>query len=233
MQCIYKIDINDRYYIGSTKNLRNRKRLHLVKLRKQYHPNKFLQNLYNKHGEEAFKFSVVEVLNEDIEKQFEIEQQYLDKHFGQENCVNLSPVAGGGQLYNPTPETIQKQLDTRLANGNWFSSSRYPKEAIEANKGSKRSEAFCKYRSELNKERNKDPETLKRFKESAKRGRDKRWNDYNKPFILIKNDIEYGPYRTQTEVVREGLMSNVSLSQLFSGKKTQVKGFRIKKLFDN
>lgn len=227
MRCIYRIDINDRYYIGSTINFEERKRIHLVKLKNQNHPNKFLQNLYNKYGENSFKFLIVELL-EDSVNPLEIEQPYLDKHFGQEHCVNLSPIAGGGQLYIPTEETIKKGIETKKRTGKWGKNP-YPKEAIAANTGSKRSKEFCDRMSVWKKEEYKNnSEQLKKLRDASDKGRENRWKNAAKPFILIKNDKEYGPFNYQFEVVDAGLMSNVSISQLFLGKKKIAKGYQIK-----
>ena len=229
MRCIYRIDINDRYYIGSTDNLKNRKRLHLIKLKKQYHPNKFLQNLYNKYGEELFIFTVIESVDGDIDL-LKVEQTYLDEHFGKENCVNLSPIAGGGFYYIRTPEIIQKQLDSRRNNGNWYNAANpYPKEAIAANTGSKRSKEFCDKMSKWKRDEYKNnPDQLKKLRDASDKGRQNRWEQYDKPFILIKNNVEYGPYKKQKEVYESGLLSNLSISRLFLGKLQQVKGFSIK-----
>lgn len=227
MRCIYKIQINDRYYIGSTCNLIERKRLHLIKLKSENHPNRFLQNLYNKYGEGSFIFSVIKLIGENLDT-LEVEQPYLDEHFGQENCVNLSPIAGGGFYYVRTPEIIQKQLDTRMKNGNW-NHGRYPTAAIAGNIGSTRSDEFCENMSNHKKEfYANNPDNLKKFKEAASKGRENRWNDYNKPFVMVKDDKEYGPYRTQLECLKEIPISNVSLSQLFKGQKQIVKGYSIK-----
>jgi hypothetical protein len=227
MRCIYKIEINDRYYLGSTTNFDNRKRLHLVKLRKNYHPNKFLQNLYNKYGEYSFRFSIIEEIDDGIDP-LNVEQIYLDEHFGHENCVNLSPVTGGGFYYKRTPESITKCLDTRLKNGNWFSGARYPKEAIAANTGSKRSEEFCNSMSNTKKELYKNsPDRLEDFKKVAAKGRLNRWERDKKPFILYRNGLVVGRFDFQTEVFSQGLMSNVSINQLCVGKKKSVKGYTL------
>lgn len=229
MRCIYKIQINDRYYIGSTCDLVERERLHFTKLRSAQHPNKFLQNLYNKYGEYTFKFSVVEVIDDDVDT-LEVEQPYLNEHFGQENCVNLSPIAGGGKIYTPNSYTINKGLDTKRSTGNWGGNP-YPSQAIAVNTGSIRSDEFCENMSNHKKEfYQNNPDKLESFKQSAAKGRKNRWNDYNKPFIIFdsNNDFEYGPFRTQKECLEIIPISNVSLSQLFSGKKQTVKGFSIK-----
>lgn len=227
MRCIYRIDINDRYYIGSTNNLENRKRLHFAKLRKQYHHNKFLQNLYNKYGADVFKFLIIELVDEDVDI-LGVEQTYLDNHFGTENCVNLSPIAGGGQLYIPNEYTIGKQMETKKRNG-VYGGNPYPKEAIAANTGSKRSKEFCDKMSAWKKEEYKNnPEQLQKLREVSNKGRENRWKNAAKPFVLIKDSKEYGPFNYQFEVVDVGMMSNVSISQLFLGKKKIAKGYQIK-----
>lgn len=229
MRCIYRIDINKRYYIGSTINLKERKRTHFTKLRGQYHPNRFLQNLYNKHGEKKFKFSVVEILSDGVNP-LEAERPYLEEHFGKENCVNLTHIAGGGQLYTVSPETIQKQLDTRLNNGNWYPTvKRFPVEAISANTGSKRSPEFCKKMSDMLLKRHKEtPDNYKKFKDAATNARKIRWDSYDRKFVLIKDNIEYGPFKTQTEVFKKKILSQLSISRLFLGKLNMVKGYSLR-----
>ena len=232
MQCIYKIQINDRYYIGSTKNFKTRTQNHLAKLGNSTHHNAFLQNLYNKYGKDSFKFSVIEELEGDIDHQFLTEQKYLDVHFGQEDCVNLCPIASGGFYYVRTPEIIQKQLDTRMRNGNWYAAAgRYPKEAIAANTGSKRDDDFCENMSIIKKKLYEDnPEKKAALKEVAARASKNRWERDSVPFWLWKDGCKYKQYTTQMQVWKDdGVMSQVSISQLFSGKKTSVKGYTLTK----
>jgi len=52
ISCIYKITnlIDNKIYIGSTKNLRKRKIKHISKLNLNYHHNSFLQKDYNTYG---------------------------------------------------------------------------------------------------------------------------------------------------------------------------------------
>ena len=60
---IYKIinKFNGRIYIGSAKRFIERWKSHTSSLRTQKHSNKFLQADFNKCGEDAFVFEVVEV----------------------------------------------------------------------------------------------------------------------------------------------------------------------------
>jgi len=60
---IYKIQSlikPERFYIGSTGNIKKRKYEHLCRLRKNKHPNKKLQYHYNKYGELDLQFTVIE-----------------------------------------------------------------------------------------------------------------------------------------------------------------------------
>ena len=55
---IYKITnkTNGNYYIGSASIICNRWWIHISKLRKNCHSNKYLQNAFNKYGESNFEF---------------------------------------------------------------------------------------------------------------------------------------------------------------------------------
>ena len=57
---IYKItnNINNKFYIGSSKNITKRFKEHKWRLKNNKHPNNKLQNSWNKYGEENFKFEV-------------------------------------------------------------------------------------------------------------------------------------------------------------------------------
>lgn len=69
--------INNKFYIGSAKNLYTRFSQHLRELNKNRHRNSFLQRSWNKHGREAFRFEVLEFI-EDWSKLRIIEQKYID-----------------------------------------------------------------------------------------------------------------------------------------------------------
>ena len=75
---VYKITniVNGKFYIGSSNDIKARWRQHKDKLRVNKHGNTYLQNAWNKYGEENFLFEVVEEC--DPEFQFEREQYYLN-----------------------------------------------------------------------------------------------------------------------------------------------------------
>lgn len=89
-QGIYKIInvINNKFYVGSAVDFTKRKRRHWWALRSQRHANKHLQAAWNKYGEDAFKFVIVEEIpvGSDI---LAAENVWLKEHVGKEYCYNL------------------------------------------------------------------------------------------------------------------------------------------------
>jgi group I intron endonuclease len=101
---IYRIInvVNGKFYIGSTATLGFQKRWysHLKNLKSGNHPNQHLQHSWNKHGEQNFKFEILEhcLPNECITR----EQYYfntLHPHF------NILTVAGSVRGYRHTSHT--------------------------------------------------------------------------------------------------------------------------------
>lgn len=77
---IYKItnSINNKFYIGSSKNIERRFYIHKSKLKNNDHANIILQRSYNKYGD-VFKYEIIEenIKTEDL---LIVEQKYLDKY---------------------------------------------------------------------------------------------------------------------------------------------------------
>ena len=80
---IYKIRniLNNKCYIGCTKNFEIRYTKHLSSLRNQKGVNKHLQNAWNKYGEENFVFEIIEALDpmedkKELNKVLNIKEQY-------------------------------------------------------------------------------------------------------------------------------------------------------------
>lgn len=51
--------VDDKRYIGSTVNFKNRKRFHFSLLVRNIHHNQYIQNAYNKYGKENFEFQIL------------------------------------------------------------------------------------------------------------------------------------------------------------------------------
>lgn len=86
---IYKIRnvVNGKFYVGSAVDTRTRFRQHRKLLRKGTHHCKHLQAAWNKYGEDAFKFEVVEHVGcrEQLESR---EELWLTEHVGKPYCYN-------------------------------------------------------------------------------------------------------------------------------------------------
>lgn len=75
-----------RCYVGSSNDVQRRKREHFAKLRRGVHPSRYLQAAWAKHGENAFKFLVLEEVAERT-LLGEREQVHLDAN--KERLLNL------------------------------------------------------------------------------------------------------------------------------------------------
>ena len=119
---IYSITctINNIVYIGSTEiSFKRRWKKHKQRLRHNYHENSYLQNSWNKYGEDNFKFEILEYC--DILKQFELEQYYLDIRKPKYNFeAKVIPFTG---RIVPIEQRlkISKTLKKKYANGEIFS----------------------------------------------------------------------------------------------------------------
>lgn len=83
---IYKIinTINNKVYIGQTKNTKNRWQQHKSTLKHNRHENPYLQNSWNKYGEENFQFEIIvftENYNEEEKKYIKLYNS-TDPKFG-------------------------------------------------------------------------------------------------------------------------------------------------------
>ncbi len=84
-----------KFYIGSAQNLRKRWADHRNGLIRQDHGNAKLQRAWNKYGEEAFRFEVIELVLTPF--LLEREQYWLDKTQAVKKGFNIAPTAGSTQ----------------------------------------------------------------------------------------------------------------------------------------
>ena len=103
---IYKIINleNQKFYVGSTNNIKVRFRQHRKLLRGNRHHCKHLQASWNKYGEKKFTFVVIEevVNKEDLQA---IEERYLVEHVGKEYCYNTGHSADAPWRNAPSEKT--------------------------------------------------------------------------------------------------------------------------------
>lgn len=112
--CIYTITRvvegkSDKIYIGSAVDYKKRFNQHKSDLRKGIHVNNYLQNSWNKYGEKAFKFEILEFV-EDIDVLIEREQYYLDLYqtFAPYGGFNILKDAGSVLGYKHSEESLKK-----------------------------------------------------------------------------------------------------------------------------
>lgn len=92
--CI-KSNINDKVYIGQTKNFKGRILDHKCKLRNRYHCNKLLQEDYEKYGESNFTFKVLDTCTTRLEAK-KLETFYINKFGGKDSgyVYNMQDLVG-------------------------------------------------------------------------------------------------------------------------------------------
>lgn len=100
---------DDHYYGGRSATLDRRWRSHWELLKAGSHYNRRMQAVFNLHG--RFEPEVLQEAGPGVDLRAE-EQKWLDAHFRQPGCVNLSPDSDGG-CEGHTEETRQKMSKTR------------------------------------------------------------------------------------------------------------------------
>lgn len=118
---IYCIEntVNGKKYIGMAANIAARWRSHKCNLRKGKHVNQHLQRAWDKYGESAFSFYVVEELPED--ELCDAEIAYIEKLDTFGHGYNLT-AGGDGQFHRHLTDAQKKHLseiNTGEKNPNW------------------------------------------------------------------------------------------------------------------
>lgn len=119
MEYIYIIENNKtgKFYIGRTNDPSARKRCHLSELRRGIHGNPRLQASFNKHGESAFEFKVVDSATPELInakesewfKAFDENKEYLyNCHF---------ETFGGPKICKPLPKETAQKISKSIKDG--------------------------------------------------------------------------------------------------------------------
>lgn len=85
--------VSNKLYIGQTRNLKNREICHFSALRNGKHHNKYLQRAFNRDGEDAFHFIVLEKCP--VEELDERERQYIKSFRSMDNTLGYNLESGG------------------------------------------------------------------------------------------------------------------------------------------
>lgn len=102
---IYKIEnqVNGKVYVGSTNNFGRRFYIHKCLLHSDDHFNDHLQNSWNKHGEESFKFQIIVKISDNY--LLIAEQYWIDKLNAYQEGYNIARYANRVKL---SEETLNK-----------------------------------------------------------------------------------------------------------------------------
>lgn len=108
MTGIYAIHnkVNDKYYIGQTKDIKNRWMQHRSRLKCETHENNHLQAAYNTYGADSFEYLVLEECS--IDQLNAREQYYVEKYNAYNNGYNQDKGGAGCIGYKHTEEEIAK-----------------------------------------------------------------------------------------------------------------------------
>ena len=90
---IYKISTPTKFYFGSSVRIERRWVEHRHFLNAGQHANPIMQASWDKYGEAAFTFEVVELCSP--EEVLKVEQRYLDFCVGLPDCMNIAETASG------------------------------------------------------------------------------------------------------------------------------------------
>ena len=111
MYFIYEIKniINNKRYIGYTKDIEVRKKRHFKELHANKHHSILLQRAYNKYGPDCWEFNIITTF---IEKDCALAWEYILINDDFDNNYNTSRVAEGGDKisYHPNRENIVSSI---------------------------------------------------------------------------------------------------------------------------
>lgn len=109
-QGIYEIrnKLNGKVYVGSSIDIEKRWRKHHSTLRRRQHGNPHLQAAWNKYGEGAFVFAVLEVVEDGA--LLATEQGYLDELFASGDCYNMGQDATAPWLGRTHTDAARRKL---------------------------------------------------------------------------------------------------------------------------
>lgn len=203
---IYKIinKVNDKYYVGSSKNIYKRWNEHKSDLNRLRHKNSYLQKSYNKHKLNNFDFIILETIPPN--KLIEVEQKYLDiAKQEKDKCYNLNFLADRLEMTD--------EIRRKIGNGN---------------KGHKMTLSNKLILMEFTKNRVFSEEYRRKISKGTKlhTPRGKNNHRYNHTIYTFKNintsDVFTG---THNEFKIKYNLSHGNLSNMIIGKRKSIKGW--------
>ena len=136
--------LNNKYYIGSSLNIRRRLQCHSSRLNRSTHNNLHLQSAFNKYGRKAFVFSILETCEPIIDTLTFLEQKYLDL----KPEYNISPTAYSNCGYRHSLNSRKKMSKSRTGKPKLIHKTTYAHPDPIKNKNYQHKELFipvCQY----------------------------------------------------------------------------------------
>ena len=136
---IYKIRnlIDEKFYIGSSKDIDHRWTCHKRRLNNNEHDNPILQNAWNKYGKDSFVCEVIELVDNNPKLLFEREEYYFKMLNPHNNGYNIETEAKGGDAITNSPNReafIEKMKIINRGENNGMYGKTHSKDAIKKQK---------------------------------------------------------------------------------------------------
>lgn len=198
---LYLIRLSDtHYYGGRAKHFKVRWRRHLTALQKGSHTNAYMQSVFNKY--ERFDPEILRPIPS-LEGMIEAERTWLDQHFGQPGCLNLSRCPTNNT--HLSPEARAKISATNTGRKQHPDAIR---RSAESRRGLKQSEEHRRKNSLGHMGITLSEETRRKMSQnSARKG--KSINDALRAGIVASNKLRAG--ETRSPEVRERISKTLSL----------------------
>jgi group I intron endonuclease len=140
--------LNNKIYIGSATNFKNRWKAHKSHLSNGKHHSIYLQRAWDKYGEANFLFEILELVDKD--ELITVEQSWLDRTKCYESTIgyNMSKFAGSRKGVKATEETKKKMSASQKGNKNSLGHkhSDVSKQKMKENKDYTRTDEFKEMR---------------------------------------------------------------------------------------
>lgn len=109
--------VNEKLYVGSSSNVKYRLWVHRHELRKNKHQNVYLQNAWNKYGEDSFRFEILFYCRK--ERLLEKEQKIIDRYQStwKDRGYNICSIAGNCLGIKRSLKTREKMMGNTNGKG--------------------------------------------------------------------------------------------------------------------
>jgi len=188
--CIENL-VNNKKYIGKSKDIETRWIKHKSKLLHKNHPNKHLSRAWEKYGEESFKLSIIETCDE--KESIEKEIFYISYFNTRNNGYNMTDGGEGKPNYVCSEETRKRMSKAGKGRIPWNKgipvSEELRQRLSEARKGKPHTEATKKRMAETRMGKHLSEETKKRISTKAKERNQNLFGE-NNPFYARHHSEE-------------------------------------------